>query len=526
VTGVTDGTLTLNSDGSFTYIPDLNFNGIDSFTYIANDGLLDSNTATVHITVNPVNDAPEAFDDSYNVDEDNTLSVSTPGILSNDIDVEDDPLTAILVTGVTDGTLTLNSDGSFTYIPDLNFNGIDSFTYKVNNGLLDSNIATVRITVNPVNDAPIVNAGLDQIAHEGSLMNFFGTFSDPDLGDTHIVEWDFGDGSPSVLGTLTPTHIYADNGVYTVSLTVKDDNSGIDTDILIITVNNIAPIVNIDSIEQAQSFDLDNLIFVINDPIIFTGIATDPGSDDLTFVWDWGDGSDVTESFYPNSLLTYPVEIEETINHRYTSYGDFSVTLTVMDDDGGFGTFSILITILSAQDLKQDVISDLKAAKTGEKCIDKRIDHVIKFVKKSLSDKFWIDELHINPNHAHLVYIFEMIAVKYMLKFPSSPIFTDCINKLVKADEILARVIIIKAMNTPVLRPEFQDHYDRCITRAQNEIEKAASHVENKEVCKAIMHYLIAWEYAQFAIKWANKKNHCRHRWWFIFDVMEYHCKK
>ncbi|MDQ3820672.1 MAG: cadherin-like domain-containing protein, partial [Acidobacteriota bacterium] len=92
-----NGTLTLNQNGSFTYTPNRNFSGTDSFTYRASDGQLDSNVATVTITVNAVNSAPVAFDDSYTVAGNSVLTVSSPGVLSNDTDAEHDPLTAVLV---------------------------------------------------------------------------------------------------------------------------------------------------------------------------------------------------------------------------------------------------------------------------------------------------------------------------------------------------------------------------------------------------------------------------------------------
>ena len=98
------GTLALNADGSFTYTPAANYNGPDSFTYKANDGTADSNTATVTITVNAVNDAPVATADSYSTDEDTPLSVGAPGVLANDTDPEGSALNAVLVTGPAHGT--------------------------------------------------------------------------------------------------------------------------------------------------------------------------------------------------------------------------------------------------------------------------------------------------------------------------------------------------------------------------------------------------------------------------------------
>ncbi|MFC1716754.1 tandem-95 repeat protein [Candidatus Poribacteria bacterium] len=154
---VSNGTLALNADGSFTYTPNADYNGPDSFTYYANDGAADSNVATVTITVNPVNDAPVANDDSYSTDEDTVLNIPAPGVLGNDSDVDGDPLTAILDSDVSNGTLAPNADGSFTYTPNADYNGPDSFTYHANDGALNSNVSTVTITVNPVPDAPLAN---------------------------------------------------------------------------------------------------------------------------------------------------------------------------------------------------------------------------------------------------------------------------------------------------------------------------------------------------------------------------------
>jgi len=170
VDGVTSGTLTLNANGSFTYSPNENFSGTDSFTYRANDGTAASNLVTVTLTVNPVQDVPVAVEDAYSVDEDNTLTVPVAnGLLNNDTDVDGEPLTAVLVDGVTSGTLTLNANGSFTYSPNENFNGTDTFTYQANDGTADSNLVTVTLTVNPIQDAPVAVADAYSLDEDTTL---------------------------------------------------------------------------------------------------------------------------------------------------------------------------------------------------------------------------------------------------------------------------------------------------------------------------------------------------------------------
>jgi len=154
---VSHGTLNLNSNGGFQYTPDTNYYGTDTFTYQAYDGLEYSNTATVYITITSVNDPPVANDDYYTTEEDTTLIVTEPGILTNDTDPENDPLTAVLFNGVSKGTLTFYSNGSFIYNPNSNYYGSDSFTYKAYDGAVVSNTATVYITITSVNDPPVAN---------------------------------------------------------------------------------------------------------------------------------------------------------------------------------------------------------------------------------------------------------------------------------------------------------------------------------------------------------------------------------
>ena len=154
VTNVKNGTLILNSNGGFVYVPNFNFHGVDSFRYVANDGTLSSNIANVTITISAVNHLPVARNDIYSVNENATLNISGRGVLANDIDVDGNTLTALLVTNVVNGALTLNQNGSFTYVPHSNFFGVDTFTYKANDGTTNSNTSTVTIIVNQVNPTP------------------------------------------------------------------------------------------------------------------------------------------------------------------------------------------------------------------------------------------------------------------------------------------------------------------------------------------------------------------------------------
>jgi VCBS repeat-containing protein len=143
------GTLSFNSNGSFVYTPEAGYVGLDSFSYLLSDGAL-TDTATISLEVTDT--APIAVDDSYSGDEDSSI---TGNVLTNDGDPESDELTTRLVSGPAHGILKLDPGGTFSYTPDPDFNGSDSFTYRANDGQGDSNLALVNLTVRPVNDAPI-----------------------------------------------------------------------------------------------------------------------------------------------------------------------------------------------------------------------------------------------------------------------------------------------------------------------------------------------------------------------------------
>ncbi|NVM36012.1 MAG: tandem-95 repeat protein [Candidatus Lokiarchaeota archaeon] len=294
------GSLILNLDGSFTYIPDVDFNGIDSFKYIVYDEFFDLESlqkcqvGTVVITVNPVNDAPLAVDDSYSVDEDTTLIVSIPGILSNDYDIDYDPISVLLDIVPQYGTLILNLDGSFTYTPGLNFNGVDSFTYVVNDGLLDSNIATVTITINPVNDAPTLSEPLDITYEEGSIGN--------------IISW-------------TATDIDVNNPIYTITL----DGIPVMGHISQSWTSGVPIIINIDGM-TVGSYEYE---IMINDGCggVFTDIVI------VTVIYNTPVGEDIT--------YTDPVSNVSLTFENVTGSGSTMITLSILEPDSPMG-FEVL----------------------------------------------------------------------------------------------------------------------------------------------------------------------------------------
>lgn len=151
VSDVSHGELSLSSNGSFTYMPDENFFGEDSFTYKACEGSLCSEPAEVTLTIAPVNDEPVAHDVVITTAEDTAVSITL------DVsDVEGDDLVAEIVTPPAHGVAVV-SGTVVIYTPEADWNGLDEFTYKVNDGELDSNSAIISVNVTPVNDAPVAN---------------------------------------------------------------------------------------------------------------------------------------------------------------------------------------------------------------------------------------------------------------------------------------------------------------------------------------------------------------------------------
>ncbi len=154
VLGVTpqQGKVVVNGDGTVTYTPSANFHGTDTFTYITGNGGSGAASATVTVQVAAVNDPPLAVKDSATTAEEQPITVS---VLSNDSDVDGDTLSVAALTTPANGTATLGQNGSVTYRPKKDFNGVDNFAYTLSDGKGGSRMATVSVTVTPVNDAPV-----------------------------------------------------------------------------------------------------------------------------------------------------------------------------------------------------------------------------------------------------------------------------------------------------------------------------------------------------------------------------------
>jgi hypothetical protein len=231
---------------NLTYTPSANFNGADSFTFVANDGQVDSNTATVSITVNAVNDAPVANNQSVT-----TVAGTAVAVTLTASDVDNGSLTYNVVNGPAHGSLS-GTAPILTYTPNAGFTGGDSFTFKANDGALDSNAATVSITVNAVNYAPVANDQSVTTAEDTSAAVTL-TASDANLGDTLTYSVISGPAHGSLNGTapnLTYMPVANYYGADSFTFVANDGqvNSNVATVSITVSPVNDAPVANNQSV--------------------------------------------------------------------------------------------------------------------------------------------------------------------------------------------------------------------------------------------------------------------------------------
>jgi PKD repeat protein len=301
-------------DGSTTtdtLTPDHNYtdNGVYTVTLTVTDNDGGQTSNTMQVTVGNVAPVVAAGDDQ-SVDEGHTVSFIGSFTDAGSAD------THTISWDFGDGSTTTG-----TLTPDHVYadNGVFTVTLTVTDDDGGQSSDTLQVTVGNV--APVVAAGDDQSVDEGDIVSFTGSFTDEGSSDTHTIAWDFGDGSTTT-GTLVPDHVYTDNGVYTVTLTITDDDGGDSSDTLQITVGNVAPVVAV-SEDQTNNEGAT---------VAFSGSFTDVGSSDThTIAWDFGDGSTDTGTLTPE--------------HIYTDNGVYTVTLTVTDDDGASASNTLQVTV-------------------------------------------------------------------------------------------------------------------------------------------------------------------------------------
>jgi Bacterial Ig domain/RTX calcium-binding nonapeptide repeat (4 copies) len=304
------GVVAISADGSFVYRPPANYSGADSFAYAVKDVHGASNSATVTLNIAAVNDAPLARDDSFSGAHGkpiagNVLADNGGGA---DADPENDPLAVAAATVVTasGGTVSLLSNGDFTYSPAAKFVGLDSFAYAVSDGRGGTSTATVSLNV--FNTAPVARADLFTAAFGGGIVgnvlldNGGGADSDAD-GDTlgvaaaNVTSAHGGRVAVGVSGVFRYTPAEAFYGVDSFTYTLKDGFGG--TSIAIISIKTPAPAGSVFGSAADEAIDgtpLGNFIFALAGDDTVNGL----GGNDLLA---GGDGEDTLSGGVGNDKL-------------------------------------------------------------------------------------------------------------------------------------------------------------------------------------------------------------------------------
>ncbi|MBS9976894.1 tandem-95 repeat protein, partial [Vibrio alginolyticus] len=312
--GPANGTVSVNPDGSITYTPNDNYHGTDSFTYIVTSGGVSEST-TVNVDVTPVNDAPVAKDDTVVTDEDTPVTID---VLPNDTDIDGDTL-SIQSASVPEAQGTVEIvDGKLVFTPAENFNGDVEITYTVTDGSLTDQ-ATVNVTVNAVNDAPVVESNIaDQTLAEDFTpytINLNTAFSDVDNVDGDLTFSVSGNSNIQVaivngIATFTPTADW--NGSETLTFTATDPSSESVSQTVNFTVAPVADIV------------ADKATVVEDTPTIIKVLGNDTfEGDDKVVSLDTNNGpANGTVSVNPDGSITY------TPNDNYHGTDSFTYIVT------------------------------------------------------------------------------------------------------------------------------------------------------------------------------------------------------
>ena len=329
VTPPQHGAVTLGGGNgpAYSYSPDDNYHGTDSFSYRVHDGAADSNTATISLTIDSINDVPLAFDSSDTTDEDSDASGTLQGS-----DIDGDSLSYSIVTPPQHGTVTLEggSGATYNYSPVANYHGTDSFSYKTNDGNADSSTATISLTIDSINDAPLAFDSSDTTDEDSDAS---GTLQGSDIdGDSlsYSIVTPPQHGAVTLVGGSGAAYSYSpdDNYYGTDSFSYKTNDGIVDssTATINLTINSIndVPVISlIHDLSIDQDTSTPAIAFTVDDVDGFgieSTLTVDATSSNIELVSRnqmalQGEGSDYTLVITPAS-------------HQY---GASTITLAVSD---------------------------------------------------------------------------------------------------------------------------------------------------------------------------------------------------
>ncbi|MDW1947686.1 tandem-95 repeat protein [Vibrio sp. 812(2023)] len=334
-----NATVTQNDDGSFTITPDADFNGDIDISFDISDG---TNTvqATADLTVNPINDLPVPQDQQFSVEEDGTLQFTDADLLAGATDIEGDDLS---VTGIsyegTDGVLTDNGDGTYSFAPNENFNGDVNFSFDVSDGT-DTVSANVDVSVTPVNDPPVAGSTSYTVHEDNSI-----TISDAQLlanssdleGDVSIdsVSYSGSDGVLQINGdgtyTFSPNENF--NGEVTLDVVVADEEGATDATTAGITVLEVndPPVAG----PTSYTIDEDSVLTFSESQVLLNASDVESDVELVGISYDGPDGiftvnDDGTCSFAPNENFNGQVQLDVTIRDEDGAEVDTVINVNVL----------------------------------------------------------------------------------------------------------------------------------------------------------------------------------------------------
>ena len=327
-----DGTVVINPNGTITFTPMPNFNGVATISYTISDGQGGFDTAIVEVIVRPVNDPPVALNDTATTPEDTPVTVA---VLANDSDVDSDPLTVTTATS-RDGAVTINPDGTITFTPNLNFNGVTTITYTISDGNGGTSTATVTLTVAPVNDVPVANPS-SAVTNEDTpiILPVLANDTDADGDPLTVTAASAANGIVTILpdGTVRYTPNANFNGADTITYTISDGKGGTSTSTVTVTVNSV------NDVPVAVN---DNATTPEDTPVTIPVLGNDTDAD--------GNPLNVTAATSPNGSVSINADGTVTFTPNPNFTGPTTINYTISDGRGGTATATVFVTVTPVND--------------------------------------------------------------------------------------------------------------------------------------------------------------------------------